>query len=278
MALGYGRSAQADLLLQQEFGVTNIRFPVSSGYRYQARVEGGQRSPDPQSDSIRDRQRPRVRDAGPQGQHHEVHGGRLPELGLSAGEEEFGAKEIGGGPWMSFPNPITGKDIVVKDVIADNFLQQVLLRPEEYDVIATLNLNGDYISDALAAQVGGIGIAPGGNIGDGMAVFEATHGTAPGFAGKDRVNPGSLILSAEMMLRYLKWTEAADLIIKGVANTIAHKELTYDLARLREAIKAPKRELAARKNVEEDLQRLIPGATLMTCSGFASAVIRHMDD
>jgi isocitrate dehydrogenase len=179
---------------------------------------------------------------------------------------------------MSYRNPVTGKDIVVKDVIADNFLQQVLLRPEEYDVIATLNLNGDYISDALAAQVGGIGIAPGGNIGDGLAVFEATHGTAPGFAGKDRVNPGSLILSSEMMLRYLKWTEAADLIMKGVANTIANKEMTYDLARLREAIRAPKRELAARKNVEEDLQRLIPGATLMSCSGFATAVIRHMDD
>ena len=166
----------------------------------------------------------------------------------------------------------------MKDVIADNFLQQVLLRPEEYDVIATLNLNGDYVSDALAAQVGGIGIAPGGNIGDGLAVFEATHGTAPGFAGKDRVNPGSLILSAEMMLRYMKWREAADLIIKGVTRTIAHKELTYDLARLREAIKAPKRELAARKNVEEDLQRLIPGAKLMSTSGFAGAVIRHMDD
>ena len=128
--------------------------------------------------------------------------------------------------------------IVIKDVIADNFLQQALLRPEEYDVVATLNLNGDYISDALAAQVGGIGIAPGGNIGDGLAVFEATHGTAPGFAGKDRVNPGSIILSAEMMLRYLRWTEAADLIIKGVTNTIASRELTYDLARLREAIRA----------------------------------------
>ena len=152
------------------------------------------------------------------------------------------------------------------------------MRPEEYDVVATLNLNGDYISDALAAQVGGIGIAPGGNIGDGPAVFEATHGTAPGFAGKNRVNPGSLILSAEMMLRYMKWTEAADLINKGVARTIANKELTYDLARLREAMKAPKREIAARKNVEEDLQRLIPGATLMTCSGFADAIIRHMDD
>ncbi len=167
---------------------------------------------------------------------------------------------------------------MVKDVIADNFLQQVLLRPEEYDVIATLNLNGDYISDALAAQVGGIGIAPGGNIGDGIAVFEATHGTAPGFAGKDRVNPGSLILSAEMMLRYLGWTEAADLIIKGVARTIAAKELTYDLARLREAIRKPKRELAAQKNVAEDMQRLVPGATLVGTSGFGEAVIRHMGE
>lgn len=155
-------------------------------------------------------------------------------------------------------------------MIADNFLQQVLLRPEEYDVIATLNLNGDYISDALAAQVGGIGFAPGGNIGHGLAVFEATHGTAPGFAGNDRVNPGSLILSAEMMLRYLKWTEAADLIIKGVAQTIAAEELTFDLARLRAAIR--------RNNVEQAMQQLIPGATLMSCSGFGDAIVRHMND
>jgi isocitrate dehydrogenase len=204
--------------------------------------------------------------------------GAFRNWGYELARDEFGARAIGAGPWLSFASPISGKDIVIKDVIADNFLQQVLLRPEEYDVIATLNLNGDYVSDALAAQVGGIGIAPGGNIGDALAVFEATHGTAPGFAGKDRVNPSSLILSAEMMLRYLKWGEAADLIIKGVTRTIANKELTYDLARLREAIKAPKRELAACKNVAEDLQRLIPGATLLTCSGFASAIIRHMDD
>jgi isocitrate dehydrogenase len=204
--------------------------------------------------------------------------GAFMQWGYQLAKDEFGAQLLGNGPWMTFKNPMTGKEIVVKDVIADNFLQQVLLRPEEYDVIATLNLNGDYISDALAAQVGGIGIAPGGNIGDGLAVFEATHGTAPGFAGKDRVNPGSLILSAEMMLRYIGWKEAADLIIKGVANTIAAKELTYDLARLREAIRAPKRDLAGRKNVEEDMQRLIPGAKLMTCSGFGEAVIRHMAD
>jgi len=204
--------------------------------------------------------------------------GAFRNWGYQLAKDEFGAREIGGGPWLAFRNPVTGSEIVVKDVIADNFLQQVLMRPEEYDVIATLNLNGDYISDALAAQVGGIGIAPGGNIGDGLAVFEATHGTAPGFAGKDRVNPGSLILSAEMMLRYLRWTEAADLIMRGVARTIANKELTYDLARLREAMKAGKRQIAARKNVEEDLQRLIPGARLMSCSGFAAAIIRHMDD
>ena len=202
--------------------------------------------------------------------------GAFMQWGYLLAKEEFGAQPIGAGPWCSFKNPINGKDIVIKDVIADNFLQQVLLRPEDYDVIATLNLNGDYISDALAAQVGGIGIAPGGNIGDGLAVFEATHGTAPGFAGKDRVNPGSLILSAEMMLRYIGWKEAADLIIQGVADTIAAKEMTYDLARLREAIRATKRDIAARKNVEEDLQRLIPGATLMTCSGFGDAIIRRM--
>ncbi len=204
--------------------------------------------------------------------------GAFRNWGYELARDEFGASEFKGGPWLEIRHPRTGKPIIVKDVIADNFLQQVLLRPEEYDVIATLNLNGDYISDALAAQVGGIGIAPGGNIGDGLAVFEATHGTAPGFAGKDRVNPGSLILSAEMMLRYMGWVEAADLIIKGVTNTIAARELTYDLARLREAIRLPKRELAARRNVEDAMQRLIPGATLMSCSGFAEAIVRHMDD
>ncbi|MFO7278709.1 MAG: isocitrate/isopropylmalate family dehydrogenase, partial [Pseudomonadota bacterium] len=204
--------------------------------------------------------------------------GAFRNWGYELAKEEFGAREIDGGPWLSFRNPRTGNEIVVKDVIADNFLQQVLLRPEEYDVIATLNLNGDYISDALAAQVGGIGIAPGANIGDGYAVFEATHGTAPGFAGKDRANPGSLILSAEMMLRHLRWTEAADLVIKGVANAIANRELTFDLARQREAVRVPKRELAARRSADEDTQKLIPGARLMSCSGFGEAVIRHMDD
>ncbi len=203
--------------------------------------------------------------------------GAFCKWGYQVAKEEFGAVDIDGGPWCRFKNPKTGHDIVVKDVIADNFLQQILMRPEDYDVIATLNLNGDYISDALAAQVGGIGIAPGGNIGDGFAVFEATHGTAPGFAGKDRVNPGSLILSAEMMLRYLGWTEAADRIIDGVGRTIAAKIMTYDLARLREAIRVSKRDIAARKNVEEKMQSLIPGAELVGCSGFGDAVIAHMD-
>jgi isocitrate dehydrogenase len=264
--------------LQQDLKVSAIRFPDSSGIGIKpVSKQGSQRL-------IRKAIRYAIEDDRVsvtlvhKGNIMKFTEGAFRNWGYELAREEFGARPIGDGPWLSFASPLSGKDIVIKDVIADNFLQQVLLRPEEYDVIATLNLNGDYVSDALAAQVGGIGIAPGGNIGDGLAVFEATHGTAPGFAGKDRVNPGSLILSAEMMLRYLKWREAADLIIKGVTNTIANKELTYDLARLREAIKAPKRELAARRNVEEDLQRLIPGATLMTCSGFATAVIRHMDD
>jgi len=264
--------------LQGELAVTAIRFPESSGIGVKpVSRQGSQRLVRKALQYTIDNDRVSVTLVH-KGNIMKFTEGAFRNWGYEVAREEFGARPIGSGPWLSFRSPRSGKDIVVKDVIADNFLQQVLLRPEEYDVIATLNLNGDYVSDALAAQVGGIGIAPGGNIGDGLAVFEATHGTAPGFAGKDRVNPASLILSAEMMLRYLKWTEAADLIIKGVAQTIAHKELTYDLARLREAIKAPKRELAARRNVEEDLQRLIPGATLMSTSGFADAIIRHMGE
>ncbi|MGE0581747.1 MAG: NADP-dependent isocitrate dehydrogenase [Steroidobacteraceae bacterium] len=264
--------------LQSELHATGIRFPASSGIGIKpVSKEGSQRLIRKAIQYAVENDRVSVTLVH-KGNIMKFTEGAFRNWGYQLAKDEFGATEIGGGPWMSFRNPVSGKGIVVKDVIADNFLQQVLLRPEEYDVIATLNLNGDYISDALAAQVGGIGIAPGGNIGDGLAVFEATHGTAPGFAGKDRVNPGSLILSAEMMLRYLKWTEAADLIHKGVANTIAAKELTYDLARLREAIRAPKRDLAARRNVEEDMQRLIPGAKLMSCSGFAEAIVRHMAD
>jgi isocitrate dehydrogenase len=167
-------------------------------------------------------------------------------------QKEFGAQLIDGGPWCKFKNPKTGKDIIVKDVIADAFLQQILLRPAEYSVIATLNLNGDYVSDALAAQVGGIGIAPGANMSDSVACFEATHGTAPKYAGKDYVNPGSEILSAEMMLRHMGWTEAADLIISSMEKSILSKKVTYDFA------------------------RLMDGATQVSCSGFGQVMIDHM--
>lgn len=158
--------------------------------------------------------------------------GAFKEWGYEVAKEEFGAELLDGGPWMQFKNPKTGETITVNDVIADAFLQQILLRPSEYDVIATMNLNGDYISDALAAQVGGIGIAPGANIGDECAIFEATHGTAPKYAGQDKVNPGSLILSGEMMLRHLGWTEAADLIVEGMSKAIAQGTVTYDFARM----------------------------------------------
>jgi isocitrate dehydrogenase len=158
--------------------------------------------------------------------------GGFRDWGYELAQKEFGAELLDGGPWCKFKNPKTGKDIIVKDAIADAFLQQIVLRPAEYDVIATLNLNGDYISDALAAQVGGIGIAPGANISDNYAVFEATHGTAPKYAGQDKVNPGSLILSAEMMLRHLGWKEAADLVISSMEKAIGDKQVTYDFARL----------------------------------------------
>ncbi len=178
--------------------------------------------------------------------------GAFKEWGYEVARDEFGAELLDGGPWMQFKNPNTGKNIVVKDAIADAMLQQILLRPAEYDVIATLNLNGDYLSDALAAEVGGIGIAPGANLSDTVAMFEATHGTAPKYAGQDKVNPGSLILSAEMMLRHMGWTEAADLIIKSTESAIAAKTVTYDF------------------------ERLMDGATLMSCSEFGDAMISHM--
>jgi len=178
--------------------------------------------------------------------------GAFKEWGYEVARDEFGAELLDGGPWMQFKNPNTGKNIVVKDAIADAMLQQILLRPAEYDVIATLNLNGDYLSDALAAEVGGIGIAPGANLSDTIAMFEATHGTAPKYAGQDKVNPGSLILSAEMMLRHMGWIEAADLIIKSTESAIAAKTVTYDF------------------------ERLMDGATLMSCSEFGDAMISHM--
>ncbi|WP_395342649.1 NADP-dependent isocitrate dehydrogenase [Ningiella sp. W23] len=178
--------------------------------------------------------------------------GAFKDWGYQVAREEFGAELIDGGPWCAFKNPNTGKEIIVKDVIADAFLQQILLRPAEYDVIATMNLNGDYVSDALAAQVGGIGIAPGANLGDGVAIFEATHGTAPKYAGQDKVNPGSVILSAEMMLRHLGWLEAADLIVKGMEGAIKAKTVTYDF------------------------ERLMDDATLLSCSEFGKALVKNM--
>src|SRR6185369_13810510 len=178
--------------------------------------------------------------------------GGFRDWGYALAQREFGAELIDGGPWCKFKNPRTGKDITIKDSIADAFLQQIILRPAEYSVIATLNLNGDYISDALAAQVGGIGIAPSANMSDSIAMFEATHGTAPKYAGKDYVNPGSEILSAEMMLRHMGWTEAADLIISSMERAITSKKVTYDFARLME------------------------GATQVSCSGFGDVMIENM--
>lgn len=178
--------------------------------------------------------------------------GAFKDWGYEVATKEFGAQLLDGGPWVQINNPKTGKKIIIKDMIADAMLQQILLRPAEYDVIATLNLNGDYISDALAAEVGGIGIAPGANLSDSVAMFEATHGTAPKYAGQDKVNPGSIILSAEMMLRHMGWIEAADLIIKGIDGAIAAKTVTYDF------------------------ERLMQGAKLLSCSQFGEAIISHM--
>jgi len=266
--------------LQTELGVTKIRFPASSGIGIKpVSREGSERLVRKAIQYCVDRDYGSVTLVH-KGNIMKYTEGAFCKWGYEVSRAEFGATEKDGGPWLAFKNPVTGREIVIKDVIADNFLQQILLRPEDYDVIATLNLNGDYISDALAAQVGGIGIAPGGNIGDGIGVFEATHGTAPGFAGKNRVNPGSLILSAEMMLRYMGWTEAADLIIKGVAGAIANAELTFDLARLRTAIRAPKRKAKThdKKEVEKELEKLVPGARLVGTRGFGRAVVRHMQD
>ena len=179
--------------------------------------------------------------------------GAFKDWGYRLAAREFGATPLDGGPWHELTNPNTGRQIIIKDMIADAMLQQILTRPDEYDVLATMNLNGDYISDALAAQVGGIGIAPGANIGDTIALFEATHGTAPKYTGQDKVNPGSLVLSAEMMLRHMDWREAADLIVTGMEGAISRKTVTYDF------------------------ERLMDGATLLSCSAFGDAVIDAMD-
>jgi isocitrate dehydrogenase len=264
--------------LQDELGVSGIRFPSSAGLGIKpVSREGSQRLVRKALNYAVDEDRSSVTLVH-KGNIMKYTEGAFRTWGYQVAHDEFGAEEVNGGPWLAFKNPRTGRSIVVKDVIADNFLQQILLRPEDYDVIATLNLNGDYISDALAAQVGGIGIAPGANIGDAVGVFEATHGTAPGFAGKDQVNPGSLILSAEMMLRYIGWREAADYIFHGVRKAIEAKELTFDLARLREAIRQPKVGDTAAAKVEEQMERLVPGARLVGTTGFGEAVVRHMED
>jgi len=238
--------------LQNEMGVTKIRFPESSGIGIKpVSREGTFRLARKAIQYAVDNDLPSVTLVH-KGNIMKFTEGGFKSWGYELAQTEFGATQIDGGPWCRFENPKTGKEIIVKDVIADAFLQQILLRPAEYSVIATLNLNGDYISDALAAQVGGIGIAPGANLSDSVGLFEATHGTAPKYAGQDKVNPGSLILSAEMMLRHLGWTEAADLIISGISGAISAGTVTYDL------------------------ERLMAGAKLVSCSGFAEAVIEQM--
>ena len=238
--------------LRTEMGVTKIRFPEHCGIGIKpVSKEGTDRLVKAAIQYAIDNNRDSVTLVH-KGNIMKFTEGAFKDWGYQLARESFGAKDYQGGPWMQIEHPTTGKPIIIKDVIADAFLQQILLRPEDYSVIATLNLNGDYISDALAAQVGGIGIAPGANIGDDVAVFEATHGTAPKYAGQNKVNPGSLILSAEMMLRHLGWTEAADLIIKGVEGAIEAKTVTYDF------------------------ERLMQGATSVSCSGFAEAIIKHM--
>ncbi len=238
--------------LQREMGVTKIRFPETSGIGVKpVSSEGTSRLVRKAIQYAIDNGRDSVTLVH-KGNIMKFTEGAFKSWGYELAKTEFGAAEIDAGPWCRLTNPKTGGEIVVKDVIADAFLQQILLRPKEYDVIATLNLNGDYISDALAAQVGGIGLAPGANLSDTVAMFEATHGTAPRYAGKDQVNPSSIILSAEMMLRHLGWTEAADLIIKGVEGAIMAKTVTYDL------------------------ERLMTGATKLSSSGFGDAVIGKM--
>ncbi len=238
--------------LRDEMGVTKIRFPETSGIGIKpVSREGTFRLVRKSIQYAINNDLPSVTLVH-KGNIMKFTEGSFKKWGYELAKTEFAATEIEGGPWCSFKNPVSGRDIVIKDCIADAFLQQILLRPDEYSVIATLNLNGDYISDALAAQVGGIGIAPGANLSDSIALFEATHGTAPKYAGQDKVNPGSLILSAEMMLRHMGWTEAADLVITGISGAISAGTVTYDL------------------------ERLMVGARLVSCSGFATAIIDHM--
>ena len=248
-------SAEADRVigfLSEEMGVRKIRFPEHCGIGIKPiSAEGTQRLVRKALQYAIAEDRTSVTFVH-KGNIMKFTEGAFKDWGYALAASEFGATPLDGGPWQTLTNPRTGREIVVKDMIADAMLQQILTRPDEYDVIATMNLNGDYLSDALAAQVGGIGIAPGANIGDAVAVFEATHGTAPKYAGQDKVNPGSLILSAEMMLRHLGWREAADLIVTGMEAAISEKTVTYDF------------------------ERLMEGASLLSCSAFGAAVIGKM--
>jgi isocitrate dehydrogenase len=238
--------------LQNEMGVNKIRFPETSGIGIKPiSVEGTQRLVRAALKYVVENDRKSLTIVH-KGNIMKFTEGLFRDAAYDVAVNEFGAEPIDGGPWCKFKNPKTGREVIVKDAIADAFLQQILLRPAEYDTIVTTNLNGDYISDALAAQVGGIGIAPGANISDQYAVFEATHGTAPKYAGLDKVNPGSLILSAEMMLRHMGWIAAADLVIKSMEAAIADKQVTYDFA------------------------RLMDGANEVSCSGFGDAMIARM--
>ena len=238
--------------LENELGSRHIRFPLTSGIGIKpVSREGTQRLVRKAIQYAIDHDRPSVTLVH-KGNIMKFTEGAFRDWGYELAAQEFGAELLDTGPWMRLKNPRTGRPITIKDSITDAFMQQILLRPAEYSVIATLNLNGDYISDAVAAQVGGIGIAPGANLSDNIALFEATHGTSPKYAGKDYVNPGSLILSAEMMLRHMGWTEAAELILQAMEKAILSKKVTYDFARLME------------------------GATQVSCSGFGDNVIAHM--
>lgn len=238
--------------LQQELGVSKIRFPETSGIGVKPiSREGSERLIRKAIDYAIAENCPSVTLVH-KGNIMKYTEGAFKNWGYALAKREYGATEIGAGPWCQFPHPETSQMIVIKDVIADAFFQQILLRPEDYSVVATMNLNGDYLSDALAAQVGGIGIAPGANLSDAVAMFEATHGTAPKYAGQDKVNPGSLILSAEMLLRHIGWREAADILLKSLEQVILAKTVTYDFA------------------------RLLPEATEVSCSGFAEAMVAAM--
>ena len=238
--------------LTQEMGVTKIRFTENCGIGIKpVSKEGTQRLVRQAIQYAIDNNRESVTLVH-KGNIMKFTEGAFKDWGYELAREEFGADLLNGGPWCILTNPNTGKEIIIKDVIADAMLQQILLRPAEYSVIATLNLNGDYLSDALAAQVGGIGIAPGANLNDELAIFEATHGTAPKYAGQNKVNPGSVILSAEMMLRHMGWTEAANLLLKGMSGAIGAKTVTYDF------------------------ERLMDDATLVSCSEFGDCIIDHM--